>query len=74
LSIGQPLDFSKSEQHSFQEWLQLSRKPIQREKEIQTTSEYPFTMKKRKKLKLIDKFIQASPKIHHYMALLHYYF
>ncbi|MFV8353186.1 tetratricopeptide repeat protein [Flavobacterium sp. XS2P14] len=65
LSIGQPLDFSKSEQHSFQEWLQLSRKqPIQREKEIQTPSEYPLhDDDKRKKLKLIDKFIQASPKI-----------
>ena len=65
LSIGQPLDFSKSEQHSFQEWLQLSRtQPIQREKEIQITSEYPLQNEdKRKKLKLIDKFIQASPKI-----------
>ena len=34
LAIGKPLDFSKSEQHSFQEWLQLSRtEPIEREKE-----------------------------------------
>ena len=65
LSIGQPLDFSKSEQHSFQEWLQLSRKqPIQREKEIQITSEYPLQDEhKRKKLQLIDQFIETSPKI-----------
>ena len=65
LSIGQPLDFSKSEQHSFQEWLQLSRKqPIEREKEIQITSEYPLQDEdKRKKSKLIDQFIEASPKI-----------
>ena len=65
LSIGQPLDFSKSEQHSFQEWLQLSRKqPIEREKEIQITSGYPLQDEdKRKKLKLIDQFIEASPKI-----------
>jgi tetratricopeptide (TPR) repeat protein len=65
LSIGQPLDFSKNEQHSFQEWLQLSRtEPIQREKEIQITLEKTLQDEdKRKKLKLIDKFIQASPKI-----------
>ena len=65
LSIGQPLDFSKSEQHSFQEWLQLSRtQPIQREKEIQITTEYPLQDEhKRKKSKLIDQFIETSPKI-----------
>ncbi len=32
LAIGKPLEFSKNEKHSFQEWLQLSRlKPIIRE-------------------------------------------
>ena len=51
LEIGQPLDFSKKEQHSFQEWLQLSRTtPI-------------IDEDKRKKLELIDKFIETSPKI-----------
>ena len=36
LAIGKPLEFSKNEKHSFQEWLQLSRlKPIKRE-EIKT--------------------------------------
>ena len=65
LAIGKPLDFSKSEQHSFQEWLQLSRtEPIQREKENSINIPDPtITEDKRKKLELIDKFIEASPKI-----------
>jgi hypothetical protein len=34
LEIGKPLDFSKNEKHSFQEWLQLSRtEPIERKEE-----------------------------------------
>ena len=65
LEIGQPLDFSKKEQHSFQEWLQLSRtQPIEREKETQVTPPAPIIdADKRKKLELIDKFIETSPKI-----------
>ena len=65
LAIGKPLDFSKSEQHSFQEWLQLSRtKPIEREKESPINLPLPIIDEdKRKKLELIDKFIEASPKI-----------
>lgn len=65
LEIGKPLDFSVNEKHSFQEWLQLSRtQPIDRSNE--TVSE-PITPliddEKKKKLDLIDKFIEASPKI-----------
>ncbi|CAM3980343.1 tetratricopeptide repeat protein [Flavobacterium weaverense] len=65
LEIGQPLDFSKNEQHSFQEWLQLSRaQPIEREKETQFTPPAPIIdADKRKKSELIDKFIETSPKI-----------
>ena len=65
LAIGKPLDFSKSEQHSFQEWLQLSRtEPIEREKESAINLPLPVIDEdKRKKLELIDKFIEASPKI-----------
>lgn len=65
LAIGKPLDFSKSEQHSFQEWLQLSRtEPIEREKESPISLPLPIIDEdKRKKLELIDKFIEASPKI-----------
>ena len=62
LAIGKPLDFSKEEQHSFQEWLQLSRiQPIERGKENQTEPE--IDVDKRKKIELIDKFIETSPKI-----------
>ncbi len=65
LAIGKPLDFSVSEKHSFQEWLQLSRiQPINREKEVL----YKPTLsildeEKKKKADLIDRFIEASPKI-----------
>ena len=65
LAIGKPLDFSTREQHSFQEWLQLSRtEPIIREKESPSTL-MPLIVNEgqRKKLELIDKFIEASPKI-----------
>ena len=59
LAIGKPLEFSKNEKHSFQEWLQLSRlKPIVREEiKISTTDD------KKKKIDLIDKFIENNPKI-----------
>ena len=59
LAVGKPLDFSKNEKHSFQEWLQLSRlKPIIRE-EIKSSIDED----KKKKLDLIDKFIENNPKI-----------
>lgn len=59
LEIGKPLDFKTNEQHSFQEWLQLSRiQPIVREKESVTLNET-----QKKKLELIDKFIETNPKI-----------
>ena len=59
LAVGKPLEFSKNEKHSFQEWLQLSRlKPIVRE-EIKSSIDED----KKKKLDLIDKFIENNPKI-----------
>ena len=62
LAIGKPLGFSKEEQHSFQEWLQLSRtQPIERGKENQ--HDLVIDVDKRKKIELIDKFIETSPKI-----------
>ncbi|TDE02512.1 tetratricopeptide repeat protein [Flavobacterium sandaracinum] len=65
LAIGTPLDFSKKEQHSFQEWLQLSRtEPINRESEDPKNQPAPIIdADKRKKIELIDKFIETSPKI-----------
>lgn len=74
LSIGQPLDFDKTESHSFTEWLKItSFKPIQRTTEevipkAETQPEIPKQQPKResslkKKLDLIDKFITTNPKI-----------
>ena len=63
LEIGKPLDFSTNEKHSFQEWLQLSRiQPIVREKE-NTNSTAPLNETQKKKLAIIDKFIETNPKI-----------
>jgi tetratricopeptide (TPR) repeat protein len=65
LEIGKPLGFSINEKHSFQEWLQISRtQPIIREKEIGSNSNNSLLDEdKKKKLELIDKFIEANPKI-----------
>lgn len=61
LEIGKPLDFTVNEKHSFQEWLQLSRfKPIERTSSENTISENDD---KKKKLDIIDKFLEANPKI-----------
>jgi tetratricopeptide (TPR) repeat protein len=65
LEIGKPLVFDINEKYSFQEWLQLSKiHPIERENsepiEIKSTAVDP---EKQKKNELIDKFIEASPKI-----------
>ncbi|WP_291132863.1 tetratricopeptide repeat protein [Flavobacterium sp. UBA7682] len=62
LAIGKPLEFSKDEKHSFQEWLQLSRfKPIVREESSKNIS--IAEEDKKKKIDLIDKFIENNPKI-----------
>jgi len=60
-AIGSPLDFSESETHSFAEWLQLSKlAPIERE----TPAPQPVINEDLdKKYSLIDKFIEANPKI-----------
>jgi hypothetical protein len=79
LEIGKPLDFSVNEKHSFQEWLQLAKtEPIDRSKDALEESETiqktentvekaiePETIKdeKKKKAEIIDKFIEANPKI-----------
>jgi tetratricopeptide (TPR) repeat protein len=65
LEIGQPLDFSTNEKHSFQEWLQLSRKQvIERIPHLTEDEKDPvIDEEKKKKLELIDKFIETSPKI-----------
>ena len=65
LEIGKPLVFDINEKYSFQEWLQLSKiHPIDREdsKPIEDKSTI-IDPEKQKKNDLIDKFIEASPKI-----------
>jgi tetratricopeptide (TPR) repeat protein len=65
LEIGKPLLFNNSETHSFQEWLQLAKvKPIvrtedQEESEKNNIAENNLSSK----LEIIDKFIEANPKI-----------
>ncbi len=68
LNIGKPLDFSKDEKHSFQEWLQLANlNPIKREKTQKRQEIAPvITINdpvKQKKIALIDRFIENNPKI-----------
>jgi len=61
LEIGKPLPFTPTERHSFQEWLQLTKfNLIEREIEEKSTANNP---EKQKKLDIIDKFIEANPKI-----------
>lgn len=75
LEIGKPIDFVR-EKHSFQEWLQLSRaEPIDRtaeapkdiendeKKTIETTEIVSVEEEKKKKAEIIDRFIEANPKI-----------
>ncbi|MDQ5930721.1 MAG: hypothetical protein QG594_2509 [Bacteroidota bacterium] len=75
LEIGKPLDFSVSEKHSFQEWLQLARpEPIDRtneeprealtEPKVENIVENEMIdEEKKKKAEIIDKFIETNPKI-----------
>jgi len=66
LELGKPLEFSKSETHSFQEWLQLSRiQPINRESETKNSSATIKTedISKKKQEAIINKFIESNPKI-----------
>jgi len=74
LKLGKPLEFDKSESHSFSEWLKLTRlKPIQRdsltvknviiETDIINDKTQEEGSEKAKKFELIDLFISKNPKI-----------
>ncbi|MFP4845342.1 hypothetical protein [Winogradskyella sp. PE311] len=65
LNIGQPLDFDKSENYSFAEWLKITNfKPILRETNESKKLENNTTSAPLKsKLDIIDKFINENPKI-----------
>jgi len=59
LELGKPLEFTKTEKHSFSEWLQLTeKKPIRRKYETSRES-----LNKKKKFELLEKFIESNPKI-----------
>ncbi|WP_394759350.1 tetratricopeptide repeat protein [Flavobacterium sp.] len=62
LEIGKPLSFNTAETHSFQEWLQLAKvKPIVREENLAENNSEENNLSS--KLDIIDKFIEANPKI-----------
>ena len=65
LNIGKPLDFDKSETHSFSEWLKItSFKPIIRDIEDEKQPEKAESDSEiDKKFELIDKFLEMKPKI-----------
>jgi hypothetical protein len=74
LQPDKPLEFTKSDTHSFSEWLKLTKaKPIERSEEISQldsenstedeTFESSAQEEKDRKSELIDKFIQDRPKI-----------
>ncbi|WP_456437393.1 hypothetical protein [Psychroserpens sp.] len=70
LQIGKPLDFDKSETHSFSEWLKItSFKPINRDEARSVSVEKSDTNPEKteqsisKKFELIDKFLESNPKI-----------
>jgi len=62
LKLDEPLSFTKSETHSFTEWLKLTQaKPIDRAQEVQKNASEEENDKERK-FQLIEKFIQQPPK------------
>lgn len=66
IEMGKPLEFSKSEKHSFTEWLKLSSaRPVERsiQEEKITTLDKKAASDRKRKFALIDRFISNNPKI-----------
>ena len=66
LNLGKPLEFDKSETHSFVEWLKITDfKPIEREEQTNTesTKDTKSEPPLQKKIDIIDRFIEENPKI-----------
>ena len=75
LKLGKPLEFDKTETHSFKEWLKItSFKPIERSTNNDAVKEFvqpleesslseDLDSERAKKFELIDKFISNNPKI-----------
>jgi len=62
LEIGKPIQFSSTEPHSFNEWMQLiSQKPISRQENTENNVKKHSDTEE--KFNLIDKFIESNPKI-----------
>ena len=67
LHLGKPLQFDRSEKHSFNEWLKLAgfktiKRDIEDDKPV-VTNENPSQLERQKKFELIDEFISKNPKI-----------
>ena len=64
LQLGQPLEFDKTEVHSFTEWLKITNfKPIERVEQPETTTSKEEGSEINMKFELIDKFIKNNPKM-----------
>lgn len=68
LQPDKPLEFTKSDTHSFSEWLKLTKaNPIERleetSKKEEVSPEASMQEEKDRKFEMIDKFIQERPKI-----------
>ena len=59
LGIGKPIPFTKSEKHSFVEWLQLTSEETTKEIDVVE----PIEIEKKRKFDLLEKFIENNPKI-----------
>ncbi len=65
LQLDKPLEFTKSDTHSFSEWLKLTKaRPIERlEAVYEEKNDEAQRDDRERKFELIDKFIQERPKI-----------
>lgn len=64
IEVEKPIQFNRNEKHSFQEWLQLTAiKPIEREPITVEPVVQPSTDVKKKKMDLIDRFINLNPRM-----------
>ncbi|NRA91400.1 MAG: hypothetical protein HRU26_01730 [Psychroserpens sp.] len=70
LQLGKPLEFDKTETHSFSEWLKItSFKPIKRDedenaqRQVEQIEQAVESDNISKKFELIDKFLESNPKI-----------
>jgi len=65
LGINEPLEFTKSDTHSFTEWLKLTKaKPIERVEEgLEIVTQQEVEDLKVRNFELIDRFIEEKPKL-----------